>query len=168
MLEVPERVKMIEPPAQTVVVLALIVLFAIISIMVYQSLSEPYSIELSSAEKEAFIKEPANHVLAVIPIKCRACTPEMQRYTVKLPNPPNSAATDMAKQLLILIGTLMTSATSFYFGARVSSTPKEKDESPRVPPPDNGGEEQAPDNKPESMGKTPDEDLPAAEGGHHR
>jgi len=41
-------------------------------------------------------------------------------YTVHLRQQPGTEATDLAKQLLILIGTLMTSVTSFYFASRTT------------------------------------------------
>lgn len=43
--------------------------------------------------------------------------PEKQCYKVRLRVPPDSASADLAKQLLVLVGTLMTAVTSFYFAA---------------------------------------------------
>ena len=42
--------------------------------------------------------------------------------TVYFREPKNQAAEDFAKQLLVLIGTLVTSVTSFYFGSRGAAT----------------------------------------------
>jgi hypothetical protein len=116
------------------IALALIVLFALISVMLYESLSGIYKIDgLSEEEKSALTKEPANHVVAVIPYSCPAtasgparsavssvpsCDPGSTLYTVHLRQSPSTESTDLAKQLLILIGTLMTSVTSFYFASR--------------------------------------------------
>lgn len=137
------------PPGsiRAAIALALIVLFALISVMLYQSLSRPYDVpNLTFAQKEAMVKEPSNHVLGVMPQPCKPparaaasaasaasatapggsatpaapadCTPEEMLYTVHLRQSPGTEATDLAKQLLILIGTLMTSVTSFYFASR--------------------------------------------------
>jgi hypothetical protein len=113
------------PPGsiRAAIALALIVLFALISVMLYQSLSRPYVIEHQTyAAKEAFVKEPSNRILAVQPEPCPAalqpCTPEQRLYTIHLRQSPTPEAADLAKQLLILVGTLMTSVTSFYFASR--------------------------------------------------
>jgi len=149
------------PPGsvRAAIALALIVLFALISVMLYQTLETTYKIEgLTEAEKVALVKEPANRVTAVIPRPCPfgpvaasqpvggnqagsaaapavgasdanrssggsaapACTPGQFVYTVHLRQAPASESTDLAKQLLILIGTLMTSVTSFYFASRAA------------------------------------------------
>lgn len=43
------------------------------------------------------------------------------RYTIRYRDTPNPAGEDFAKQLLVLIGTLVTSVASFYFGAKAVS-----------------------------------------------
>jgi hypothetical protein len=144
------------PPGsiRAAIALSLIVLFALIAVMLYQSLSQPYSVsDLTYPQKEAFVHEPSNHVLGVVPqVPCKPpkdatspasaapesapapapvatapreavgtpCTPQQMLYTVHLRQQPGSEATDLAKQLLILIGTLMTSVTSFYFASRTT------------------------------------------------
>lgn len=116
------------PPGsiRAAIALALIVLFALISVMLYQSLSAPYSVDdLSYEQKNAMLQEPVNRVLAVRPAGCPAdapspCMPTAMRYTVHLRQAPGAESTDLAKQLLILIGTLMTSVTSFYFASRTA------------------------------------------------
>jgi hypothetical protein len=138
------------PPGsiRAAIALALIVLFALIAVMLYESLEKTYKIEnLGEADKLALLKEPANRVTAVIARDCAAlereaqqsqqldaararpsgnvhvplnCTPNELRYTVHLRVAPGVESTDLAKQLLILIGTLMTSVTSFYFASRAA------------------------------------------------
>ncbi|MEP7301759.1 MAG: hypothetical protein ABI699_09540 [Caldimonas sp.] len=142
------------PPGsvRAAIALALIVLFALISVMLYQTLGATYKIEgLSEAEKVALVKEPVNRVTAVIPMPCPPgparpasdaaalagasagsaasgaergaavlCSPGQFVYTVHLAQAPSTESTDLAKQLLILIGTLMTSVTSFYFASRAA------------------------------------------------
>ena len=177
--------------------LALIVLFAIISIMLYQSVSKPYVIAgLRDAQKSEMVKEFANRVIAVVPEPCAnpstvagavgaapggaAGTPE-KCFSVHVRQPPGQESTDLAKQLLILIGTLMTSVTSFYFASRAAES-KRMDESP--PPKADGGTSalQASQSAHPATGHTqdeshidgcdapivnatPDEDLPASKGG---
>lgn len=113
------------PPGsiRAAIALALIVLFALISVMLYQSLSRPYVVKnLSFVQKEAMVKEPSNRILGVLPEAClpagAACTAEQLSYTVHLRQSPTTESSDLAKQLLILVGTLMTSVTSFYFASR--------------------------------------------------
>lgn len=129
------------PPGsiRAAIALALIVLFALISVMLYQSLSHSYTIEhLSDAQKTALIQEPANRVIGVFPEPCvpaaappatgasdpartgQSCAPAEMSYTVRLRQSPGAEASDLAKQLLLLIGTLMTSVTSFYFASRAT------------------------------------------------
>ena len=113
-----------EGSIRAVIALSLIVLFAIISIMLFQAISKPLEIAgLTEAEKLEFVKERPNDVVAVIP-SCdagvgvsRVCS-----YTVFVQLPPGRESTDLAKQLLILIGTLMTSVTSFYFASRTGDS----------------------------------------------
>lgn len=113
-----------EGSVRAAIALALIVLFAIISIMLYQSIAEPYEVkDLTSTNKELLLKEPRNHIIAVLPQKCLPPCAE-QLYSVHLMRPQAQESTDIAKQLLILIGTLMTAVTSFYFGSRAAEPPR--------------------------------------------
>ncbi|MET0382072.1 MAG: hypothetical protein ABW032_01490 [Burkholderiaceae bacterium] len=118
------------PPGsiRATIALALIVLFAMISVMLYRSLNQPYVVEhLGYEQKTALVQEPKNQVLGVLPEPCAprpasapatACKAEDMLYTVHLRLPAGAESTDLAKQLLIIIGTLMTSVTSFYFASR--------------------------------------------------
>lgn len=124
------------PPGsiRAAIALALIVLFALISVMLYESMEKTYAIDnLKEADKAALLKEPTNRVTAVIARDCATlaslpghaeppanCAPGEFRYTVYLRVAPGVESTDLAKQLLILIGTLMTSVTSFYFASKAA------------------------------------------------
>lgn len=121
------------PPGsiRAVIAFSLIVLFAIVSVMLYQSLNQPYAVEhLTADQKEAVIKEPRNQVLAVIVEACKtpqaddptACDPKNPSYTVHLRLQAGSEGTDLAKQMLVIIATLVTSVTSFYFASRSTET----------------------------------------------
>jgi TRAP-type C4-dicarboxylate transport system permease small subunit len=116
-----EALALPEGSIRAAIALALIVLFAIIAIMLFQSLAEPYRISgLSEEDKTAIIKEPKNRVLAVRTVECPAPAASAARpcFEVHLVQTAGQEATDIAKQLLILIGTLMTSVTSYYFASR--------------------------------------------------
>lgn len=132
------------PPGsiRAAIALALIVLFSIISIMLFQSMAKPYIVHsLDSTDKAAIVGNVANRVLAVITVDCpppkpRASTSQAAPvpapvtvpvdvcYDVHLVQPPGQDAFDLAKQLLIMIGTLMTSVTSFYFATQATAASK--------------------------------------------
>lgn len=122
------------------IAMSLIVLFAIIAIMLHQSVADPYKISgLTEAEKSLMVRDLASRVIAIKREPCAeapkatpaaaagsapadaaaACEP---RFEVHLVPPRGQESTELAKQLLVLIGTLMTSVTSFYFAARTSES----------------------------------------------
>jgi F0F1-type ATP synthase membrane subunit a len=118
------------PPGsiRAAIALALIVLFSIISIMLYQSLAGPYVMrQLSEADKTAIVANPVNHVLAVMSVTCQVKDASAAKdstvlcYDVHLVRQPGQEASDLAKQLLVMIGTLMTSVTSFYFATQATA-----------------------------------------------
>lgn len=112
------------PPGsvRAVIALALVVLFAIISVMLFQVLSQPYVIKSISAQaKDELLQQSANRMIAVLPAACAASGVEGGCFDVHLARPHGEESTDIAKQLLVLIGTLMTSLVSFYFAARTAS-----------------------------------------------
>jgi hypothetical protein len=161
------------------IAMSLIVLFAIISIMLYQSLlTSNWVTGLSAADKELVLKEPKNQVTAVLPAACAASAAVPPCYSVQLARAAGQEATDLAKQLLVLIGTLMTSLTSYYFAARTASPPKEgappdaKAAAPAAAAGPPGGGDTAADTEGHQDGcdvpiaeATTDEELPAAKGG---
>ncbi len=111
------------PPGsiRATIALALIVLFALISVMLYESLNKPYVVEhLSVEQKDAMVQESSNQIVAVVPEPCgqAPCKPADMHYAVHLRLAQEPQSADLAKQLLIIVGTLMTSVTSFYFASR--------------------------------------------------
>ncbi|MDR7331708.1 hypothetical protein [Roseateles asaccharophilus] len=115
------------PPGsiRAAIALSLIVLFALIAVMLYQSLNGGSTLTVSAAEKDRFLADPLIHVSAVTPMACepgQAADCKDFRYVLHLETPPSSAAIDIAKQLLTLIGTLMTSVVSYYFAAKASES----------------------------------------------
>jgi hypothetical protein len=101
---------------RAVVALLLVVLFAILSISLYTGLSEGTvdSIsQLSAPQKDALIAKmvPSEIVSVSDPTKTDPPT-----YTVWHRSPASVPSQDFAKQLLVMIGTLVTAVASFYFG----------------------------------------------------
>jgi hypothetical protein len=131
-----------EGSVRAAIALSLIVLFAIISIMLYQSNSEPYKIDgLTEEEKKGVLQDLKTQVIAVAPNGCAASTPPPcsaadKRYAVHVRVQPGQESTDIAKQLLTLIGTLMTAVTSFYFASRAAEPSARKTAADTPPKPD--------------------------------
>jgi len=127
-LGLDDRAEALGLPAGSIrafIALALIVLFALISVMLFESYGDSVRIDnLSEEQKAALVKEPTNHVTAVVPQACAAsapaCAPGTMVYTAYLTVSRGSESSDLSKQLLILVGTLMTSVVSFYFAARAT------------------------------------------------
>ncbi len=123
---------------RAVIALSLIVLFAIIAIMLYQSLANPLEISgISVDAKDKMARDLGNKVVAIVPVCLPAPTPSPAgvaeddeavapndpqcspaSYTFYVLRPEGNDAGDFAKQLLTLLGTLMASLTSFYFASR--------------------------------------------------
>jgi hypothetical protein len=113
-----------EGSIRAAIALSLIVLFAIIAILLHQQAATPYVVpSLDEAEKQNLVQQNAQRVLAVVP-RCMqggpTCDVAHRVYDIHLLPAPTPESTDIAKQLLILIGTLVTSVVSFYFGSRSS------------------------------------------------
>ncbi|SHN18515.1 hypothetical protein [Rhizobacter sp. OV335] len=135
------------PPGsiRATIALSLIVLFALLAVMLYQSLSGAEAITLrglNEAAKQRLVADAANGSVLVTPVACPAATAAsggaaaaassaaadpcaggaLFKYDVQLGHVVSTAAVDFAKQLLTLIGTLMTSVVSFYFAAKSTET----------------------------------------------
>jgi hypothetical protein len=116
--------------------------------MLYRSMAEPYKVKgLTLLERKALLDKAADRILANIEEPCAAgpdgtaarpgafCAPDDQRFTLHLRPPPVQEASDLAKQLLILVGTLMTSVTSFYFATRSAGSTQAQAPQPPDPQP---------------------------------
>ncbi len=151
--------------------LALVVLFSIISITLYESAADPYEITgLTEAQVEALKRDVTNRVVAIVP----TCSGSACTFSVHVIQAGDPEANALAKQLLVLIGTLMTSVTSFYFASRAGESAPEKSDSRGVAAAtetEHGiNVPVADDEKVDGCGfevidETDDEDLPEAEGG---
>lgn len=110
------------------IALSLIVLFAIISIMLFQSmLGSSFELQgVTKVKRDELVSQVPSRVLQVAPAGCAAsvpsgaqCADDDLRFDLQLLGAtPNTAASDLAKQLLVMVGTLMTAMTSFYFATR--------------------------------------------------
>lgn len=144
------------PPGsvRATVALALIVLFAIIAAGVLHPRSEPVTLHGVTAEARAEMqRDPKVQVLGVVADACQKalsadqlaaatqnwkptpepCTAAELRYTVTLKTGPDPATLDLAKQLLQMIGGLMTTTVSFYFAARSLTAKAEEKAAPAGP-----------------------------------
>jgi hypothetical protein len=107
------------PPGsiQAVIALSLIVLFAILSIFIFTSLGEPGLRKLgglSAADRDKQVTQLGQQFAGWQPDGTAT-------YTVFVASPVTAVRDDVGKQLIVLIGTLMTSAVSFYFGTRATA-----------------------------------------------
>jgi hypothetical protein len=194
------------PPGsiRATIALSLIVLFALLSVMLYQSLSgsDPVIIKgLSEAAKLQLATDPSNE-LRVTPVACPAAmtgaAPDASgagaaapaasanaagappdpcsngalfKYDIQIGHATTGPAVDFAKQLLTLIGTLMTSVVSFYFAAKSSEAVATKTiEGMKKMEADEAHAHQAGADAQDHehggvIAPTPDADLPPAEGG---
>ena len=115
---------------RAVIALSLVVLFAILTVYLFSSLNGPAQVavvatcleDAPSAQMvrerppgEALMRRPATECA---PADTNAGTANASKYDVVVERPPTPAAIDFAKQLLVLIGTLVTSVASFYFGSQ--------------------------------------------------
>jgi hypothetical protein len=116
-----------EGSVRAVIALCLLVLFAIITIFLFGSLSiVPVELRmiqgLNDLEREEFLNKNQNLTsVVVIPY----ATDKGKRYTIEYREKVDEdakarqrAKEDFAKQLLVLVGTLVTAVASFYFGTR--------------------------------------------------
>jgi len=163
------------------IALLLVVLFAIISIMLYKDMDRPYVIYgLNSTQMQKLSEDLGTRLLAVVE-DCRLsdppqgnCPDDQRSYSVHAAQPPQQASNDLAKQLLILIGTLMTSVTSFYFASRANEAgAREAAQPPHAADPQPAAAAQPETDPHEHVDScdlqitepTPDHELPAAKGG---
>lgn len=128
------------PPGsvRATIALALIVLFAIIAASVLRPSGEPYKISgLTGAQKDEMLRDTKLPILSVIAEPCAVapkpdvlgmvpeCAAGDHRFGVMVRPGLTGSTLDLAKELLTLIGQLMTMAVSFYFAARTAAKPPE-------------------------------------------
>jgi hypothetical protein len=104
-----------EGSVRAVIALTLILLFGILSIFLYNSMSNSDLLTmpgLTAAQKETAISlAPSGSIAIAVPETAGT-------FTLYLRNIRNPSSDDFAKQVMVLLGTLVTSRSSFYFGAK--------------------------------------------------
>lgn len=111
-----------EGSVRSVIALSLILLFAIVAIFMYDSLSTSGKIQttaqLSAADRDNFKRAiPAAQIL----YEQTTGTGETATYAITYRQVQSPASEDFAKQLLAILATLVTAVSSFYFGAKTAT-----------------------------------------------
>ena len=107
------------------------VLFAIISVSLFNALAEGpirHVEGLTKRESDEFTRDTARVQFILVQ---KVPTAMDTLYTVYYRQTPSPASEDFAKQLLVMIGTLVTAVSSFYFGTKAASAGSGES---RVPP----------------------------------
>ncbi|WP_404926299.1 hypothetical protein [Mesorhizobium sp. ORM16] len=107
-----------EGSVRAVIALCLLVLFAILSIYLYGKLANPLPIqslaELTASDKDNLIKSLSpGDVVSV-------AGSDAKGFTVYVRQSVRPESIDFAKQILVMLGTLVASISSFYFGSRTA------------------------------------------------
>jgi hypothetical protein len=122
-----------EGSVRAVVALSLIVLFTILAVYLYGGVSGVrLTVEsLSEADRTQFIKDHPNKDVQSFAIAQRNQKGEVitnpdgsakTLFTVAYRSEARQESVDFAKQMLVLLGTLMTAVTSFYLGAGTATS----------------------------------------------
>lgn len=111
-----------EGSIRAIIAIALVGLFAVLAATVLSGHNKLLHPRASTDEVADFqARNPTLHILAVpnaAPTKKADGTQDPQTYQVFTPSAP---ADDFMKQMLTLVGTLMTAITAFYFGGRTAN-----------------------------------------------
>ncbi|TAW03849.1 hypothetical protein ELI20_37220 [Rhizobium ruizarguesonis] len=120
-----------EGSIRAVIALMLIVLFAILSIYLYGSLASrqlSYMGALESNTRDNLVKLYGGENIISAP------NADGKNVDVWLQQTSSPAGVDFAKQLLVLVGTLVTSICSFYFGSKTATQSYERAANAPLPP----------------------------------
>lgn len=123
-----------EGSVRAVIALALVVLFATLSVFLFESVSSGPARtvpSLTEAQKDEFLKN--NKTATDIVVKETGEGTE-KTYAIDYRDPTNKEGDDLAKQLLTMLGTLLTAMASFYFGTRAVASATQADDSVKVTP----------------------------------
>jgi hypothetical protein len=125
-----------EGSIRAVIALSLIVLFAILSVFLYQGVSNGGHLNtienLSDADRAQFLRDHATALDLQAVLTKDKDGPPLYTVTYRSANPTSD---DFAKQLLVLLGTLMTAITSFYLGAGTAVSAAAAAQTTANPPP---------------------------------
>jgi hypothetical protein len=111
-----------EGTVRAVIALSLIALFAVSPIYLFRNMagSDRTITGLTDAQLAELLKNPA--VLHPVSYAVAGATGEAATNTLTYREAADPAGVDFAKQMLVLLGTLATSVTSFYFGAKMAGS----------------------------------------------
>jgi hypothetical protein len=133
-----------EGSIRAVIALSLIVLFAILTVFLYERVADGGQVvtveRLSETLRDQYIKDhPTAQALAITAKtedgKAMTNPDGTAKYLYDVSfRVPNGAGDDFAKQLLVLLGTLMTAITSFYLGANTATSAAKAGLPPPVQP----------------------------------
>jgi hypothetical protein len=131
-----------EGSIRAVIALSLIVLFAILSVFLYQGVSAGSRIVnnmVPETLRMQLVREHAAQEVQSVLLKDKDGTPLQSAAKENLYDVSyritNTTADDFAKQMLVLLGTLMTAVTSFYLGAGTATTAAKAGETKTAGPP---------------------------------
>jgi hypothetical protein len=115
-----------EGSVRAVIALSLIVLFAILSIYLYATLGKVSLDNVTEAQRTQLL-QAGTQIISTTEANCLPGTsPAAGGAPVKcyaiVYRAPNTVGEDFAKQLLVMLGTLVTAVASFYFGGQIANS----------------------------------------------
>jgi hypothetical protein len=116
-----------EGSIRAVLALSLVIIFAILTVFLYGTLAagtlQSGNVEIKDFDRAAFLRNnPSVKDVVLISEASSKDNPPIKTTTVALVMAVDPAGVDFGKQLLTLIGTLMTAVTAFYFGAKTATS----------------------------------------------
>jgi len=112
---------------RAVIALSLIVIFVISAIFLFAVLSFPYQNSVTNVSAAQADSIPVTQL-----ISRTLSANSTDHYDVIFTVPPGAAEIDFAKQLLTILGALVTAITSFYFGTQAAQGPRPKPSPPTL------------------------------------
>lgn len=112
-----------EGSVRSVIALSLVLLFAILAVYLYSSMSsrgKMFEAKGLSQVASTQLKERLQAGAGQFVVEYQDAAGPPPTFTVQYREAPNPASDDFAKQLLVLIGTLVTAVSSFYFGSKTA------------------------------------------------
>ena len=122
-----------EGSIRAVIALSLVIIFAILTVFLYGTLAsgtqQPRITEVANFDRAEILRNNPS-IKDVVQI---SQDPATKKYTIALVMAVDPAGADFGKQLLTLVGTLMTAVTAFYFGAKTAAAAAQGAEAKKPP-----------------------------------
>lgn len=110
-----------EGSVRSVIALSLVLLFAILAVYLYSNMSSRGKIfEAKGLSQDASTQLKQQLLPGQFIFEQQVGAGAAATFTVQYREAPNPASDDFAKQLLAIIGTLVTAVSSFYFGSKTA------------------------------------------------